>query len=110
MSRPELAFQHRFQIPEIQPQGGRFGIDFVDRGRKHDVAAGGFELPAIGFERTRVAGQIVGIIELHGIHEDAANDYVGVVLLGRFDQRRVAPVQRAHRRYEGNLVVGPNRL
>ena len=65
----------------------------------HEVHSGFREQPLVGLRRAGVVLQVVLVVELRGVHEDAHHD--GPVLPpGAFDERAVSRVQGAHRRDE----------
>ena len=101
MARPRRALHHLVHLPEVEYPGVGFGVDLFDRRHEHEVRSGLREQPLVGLRRAGVVLQVVLVVELRGVHEDAHHD--GPVLPpGAFDERAVSRVQGAHRRHEAD--------
>ena len=88
-------------LPEIEDAGIGLGVDLLDRRHQHEVGSGLGEQPLVGFGGSGVVAQVVLVIELRRIHEDA-HHHGGILPAGAFDERAVAGVERAHRRHEAD--------
>ena len=70
------------------------------RGRgEHQIHAGGLEGGAILLQGAGVVGEILGLVELQGVHEDADHHLVAAAA-GLIDQGEMALVQIAHGGHE----------
>ena len=72
-----------------------FGIHLFDRRDKHEIDTSLFKQGAIGILRPRICAQVIRVVKLGGVHENA--DHHRVVLpAGLLDQREVPLVKGPH--------------
>lgn len=88
MPRPVRAFHHLVQQPEIEYSRVFFRINVFYRGGQREVGARFFEQCQVGFHGSRVVFQIVRVVELGRIDENADDDRVAFPP-ALFDQRQV---------------------
>ena len=70
------------------------------RGRgEHQIHAGGLQGGAVLLQGTGIVGEILGLVELQGVHEDADHHLVAAAA-GLIDQGEMALVQIAHGGHE----------
>ena len=95
------ALHHLVDQSEIELPGVGLGIYLLDRGHQHEIRPGLFQQAGIGLRRAGVMLQVVFVVELRGVYEDAHHD--GAVFPpGTFHERAVSCMQGAHRRYEAD--------
>ncbi len=93
------ALHHLVDLSEIELTTVRFGVYLLDRRHQHEIRAGPFQQTRIGLRGAGIMSQVVFVVELGGIDEDAHHDG-GVLPAGALDQRAVSRMQGAHRRDE----------
>ena len=71
---------------------------------EYQAGASRFQLCAIGFQRTRIAGQVLVCAELQRVDEDAGHD-VGRLRTRQFHQMQMAGMQVAHGGHECDGIL-----
>ena len=89
-------FGHR---AEVEPAGVGLGIYLFGSGDECVVDAGRLEECGVGVFGARVGAEVVGVVELRGVDEDAHHNDI-VLGTGAVDQRLVPVVQCAHCRHK----------
>jgi hypothetical protein len=87
------------------PGGKAVRIDLLDRRREQEVDTQGVELADVAGLVARIAGQIVRLVELFGIHEDR-RDHPVALAARPAHQLQVPLVQRAHGRHDADALAG----
>ena len=101
MAGTRRALHHLVDLPEIEDPGVFLGVYLLDRRHQHEIRTGLLQQFAVGLRRTGVVAQVVLVVELRGIHEDADDDR-GVLLPRTLDERTVPRMQGSHRGYEAD--------
>ncbi len=99
MARPRRAVESVADARHRNIGGKTVRVHFLGRWQPQDRAARVGQHPRILQFAPGVAREVFGRAELLRIDEDRGDDLVRD-MLGRFDQRDVAGVQRAHRRHQ----------
>lgn len=101
VSGARRTLHHLVDLPEIENPGVFLGIYLFDRRHQHEIRAGLFQQAPVGLRGAGVVPQVVLVVELRGVHEDAHDDR-GVLPAGALHERAVARMQGAHRGYEAD--------
>ena len=109
MSRPDLALQHRSQLARLDPRVEARRIELVRGRREQEIDALGLGDPRVRGLVARVAGEVIGRVELRWVDEEADDDDVGL-LPGRAHQGDVPGVEGAHRRHQADALAARPRL
>ncbi len=101
MPRTRSALHHLVDLSEIEPTSVRLGINLLHRRHQHVIRPGRFEQRRIGLGGAGIVLQIVFVVELGRVDEDAHHDR-GVFTPRTLHERAVTGMQGAHRRYESD--------
>ena len=88
------AFHHVGHGAEVIDLGGRDGEDLLHSGRKHVIGKVANQLH-VGLQGAGILLQVLGIVELHGIHENGAEHHI-VLLVCAADEREMPLVESTH--------------
>ncbi len=99
VARTRGALHHLVHRTEVELPRIGLGIDLLHRRHQHVVGTGLLQQPGVGLGCAGIAHQVVLVVELRRVHEDAHHDR-GVLRAGPLHQRAVSCVQGAHRRHE----------
>lgn len=83
------ALHNLVDLSEIELTTVRFRVYLLDRRHQHEIRAGPFQQTRIGLRGAGIMSQVVFVVELGGIDEDAHHDG-GVLPAGALDQRAVS--------------------
>ena len=97
-------FHHVGHAAEVIDFRGRDGENLLHGGREDIVGQVADQLH-VSLQCAGILFQILGIVELHGVYEDGAEDYV-ILLVGATDKGDVSFVKGTHCRHHADAFAG----
>ena len=104
MSGTHGSFHDLGNRAKVEYPGVRLRIDLFNRRHKRNVDTGLPKFFTIGFFRTRICLQIVGVVKLRRVYKNADNNHV-VVGTSTLHQRHMSLVQRPHGRNKSDFLL-----
>ena len=104
VSRTGGTFHHVGNGTEVVNLAGGHGEDFLHAGGE-DVVGQVADQLHVSLQGAGILFQVLGVVELRGVHEDGAEDHV-VLLVGATDKGDVSLVKGAHSRHHADALAG----
>lgn len=99
------AFHHLGYGTKVKHSCVGLGVDLFYRRNEGIVNTGGLKQSTVGFFGAGIGLQVVGVVKLRGVYEDAYHYYI-VFLAGSVDKRHVSGMKCAHSGHQADGLAG----